>query len=511
MFTFFSRHLRYTISLVILVLLLSGCTSQPLSSTGSEATTKKLTLLFNVQSNTIDPHTDVNYTASRTGISETLVKVDDQQQLQPWLATSWESKDGQHWTFQIRPDITFHSGTPVDAQAVKASLQRVIQQNPAIRNALHIEKMTAKGQTLQIVTDTPLPQFPSELVHPNTGIIDTAVDANTPSGTGPFILSQFKPGIEVNVKRNPTYWDGQVKLDEATFSFNEDANARLLALQSGNADVVYRFPVESLSQLQNDPNLVIESVPGLRAHQLIYNMDNTHLVKLPVRQAIDSLLNRQEIVDAVMSGQASVAKGPFLTDSPFSPSYTDKPFDIERARTLFAQAGYTVTNGQVTDNGAPLTFKLVTYQSRAELPLIAQLLQANAAQLGIKLDIQQVDNADEYLAENKDWDMTIYSFITAPRGDASYLLNSVYTPTGGLNYGQVKDAKLNTLIQQLNQTVDADQRNRIAQQAVEMIDRQLLHSYIIHPNNFVAHQQRVTGWVTSKSEYYMLTKDLDVN
>lgn len=506
-----SKKIGYTISLCIFVLWLSACSSQTASTSSETADTKKLTLLFNVQSNTIDPHTDVNYTASRAGISETLVKIDDQQQLQPWLATSWESKDGKHWTFQIRPNITFHSGAPVDAQAVKSSLERVTQENPAIRNALHIEKMTAKGQTLQIVTDTPLPQFPSELVHPNTGIIDTAVDASTPSGTGPFVLTQFKPGIQVDVKRNPHYWDGQVKLDEATFSFNEDANARLLALQSGNADVVYRFPVESLSQLQTDPNLVIESVPGLRAHQLIYNMENPHLGKLPVRQAIDALLNRQEIVDAVMSGQASVAEGPFLADSPLSPTYTAKPFDIERARTLFAQAGYTVTNGQVTNNGAPLTFNLVTYQSRAELPIIAQLLQANAAQLGIKLNIQQVDNADEYLAENKNWDMAIYSFITAPRGDASYLLNSVYTPTGGLNYGQVKDQALDTLIQQLNQTVDVEQRNQIAQQAVEMIDRHLLHSYIIHPNNFVAHQKRVSGWVTSKSEYYMLTKDLDVN
>ena len=506
-----SKKISYPISLVIFVLLLSACTPQP-SSTSSETTDiKKLTLLFNVQSNTIDPHTDVNYTSSRTGISETLVKVDDQQQLQPWLATSWQSKDGQHWTFQIRPNIPFHSGAPVDAQAVKSSLERVIQENPAIRNALHIENMTAKGQTLQIVTDTPLPQFPSELVHPNTGIIDTAVDASIPSGTGPFGLTQFKPGIQVNVKRNPHYWGGQVKLDEATFSFNEDANARLLALQSGNADVVYRFPVESLAQLQADPNLVIESVPGLRAHQLIYNMENPHLGKLSVRQAMDALLNRQEIVDTVMSGQASVAEGPFLADSPLSPTYTAKPFDIERARTLFAEAGYTVSNGQVTNNGAPLTFNLITYQSRAELPIIAQLLQANAAELGIKLNIQQVDNADEYLAENKNWDMAIYSFITAPRGDASYLLNAVYTPTGGLNYGKVNDAKLNTLIQQLNQTVNTDKRNQIAQQAVEMIDRNLLHSYIIHPNNFVAHQKRVSGWVTSKSEYYMLTKDLDVN
>ncbi|MDI3411536.1 hypothetical protein QKW52_20310 [Bacillus sonorensis] len=67
-------------------------------------------------------------------------------------------------------------------------------------------------------------------------------------------------------------------------------------------------------------------------------------------------------------------------------------------------------------NGKPLSFTLLTYQSRPELPLIAQVLESNAKQLGISIKIQQVENIDEYLSENGDWDMATYSAMTAPRG-----------------------------------------------------------------------------------------------
>lgn len=499
---------------LLLLLALTACSSKesiaPNPTTAVEPSDKSLTLLFNVQSHTIDPHTDVIYTAVRAGIAETLVSIDNTLTLQPALAESWDSEDGQNWTFHIREGVTFHNGETLDAASVKASLERAQELNPSVKNSLHIKELKAEGQILTLVTDTIFPQLPSDLVHPNTAILASESTEDSPIGTGPFVLTSFRPGSELNVERNSSYWGGEVKLAKAKFAFNEDASARLLAIQAKSADIVYRPPIESFDQLRSDSSLTLESLTGLRAHQLIYNTNNTDLKNEEVRRAFDALIDRESIVGSIMSGQATSAQGPFLSEAPFSPKYLTKSFDLEKARQSFAEAGYEVENGLVTSNGKPLSFQLLTYQSRAELPLISQMIQASAKELGITIDIRQVDNADEYLAANDDWDLATYSSITAPRGDASYFLNAAYTTEGALNYGRVKHPELESLIGKLNTTVPEAERNELAKEAVAYIDQHMLNSYIIHPNNFVVYNKQVKNWVTSKSEYYMLTKDLDI-
>jgi peptide/nickel transport system substrate-binding protein len=495
--------------ILLMIFMLVGCSQS--SSGEAEKSGKELTLLFSFPTNTIDPHLDSNYTMVRAGVGETLVKISEQLEMEPWLAEKWETKDGQNWTFKIREGITFHNGKKVDAHAVKKSLERAIKDNPAVKAALKIRKMEADGQLLTIQTEEVFPQFPSELVHPNTAIIDVAEKDfdKKPIGTGPFKVSSFEPGVALKVERFEKYWDGKAKLDKATFAFNEDANARLMALRSGDADIIFRPPVENLEQLKEE-KAKVESVPGLRTHQLIFNMDSPYMKEENVRKAIDALVDRKEMVERILSGHAVEAKGPFLTDFPFAPSYEEKKNGIEVAKQYFTQAGFQVENGKLTKDGKPVRLKMLTYSSRPELPLIAQILQSKAKELGIEITIQQVENIDEYLAANDDWDFATYSSLTAPRGDAAYFLNAAYMPNGALNYANMNHSKLTAIIHQLNQTVEANERNKLSKEALKIIDKEMLHSFIVHPNIIVAYRDGVKNWVTSKSEYYMLTKDLDV-
>jgi peptide/nickel transport system substrate-binding protein len=496
--------------ILLMIFMLVGCS---LSSSGeAEKSGKELTLLFSFPTNTIDPHLDSNYTMVRAGVGETLVKISEQLEMEPWLAEEWESKDGQHWTFKIREGITFHNGKKVDAQAVKDSLERAIKASPAVKAALKIRNMEADGQLLTIQTEEVFPQFPSELVHPYTAIIDvTEKDFDKkPIGTGPFKVSSFEPGVALRVERFEKYWDGKVKLDKATFAFNEDANARLMALQSGDADIIFRPPVENLEQLKEE-KVKVESVPGLRTHQLSFNMDSPYMKDENVRKAIDALIDRKEIVEHILNGHAVEAKGPFLTDFPFTLSYEEKKSGVEVAKQYFTQAGFQVENGKLIKDGKPVKFKVLTYSSRPELPLIVQILQSKAKELGIEMTIQQVENIDEYLAANDDWDFATYSSLTAPRGDAAYFLNATYMPNGALNYANMNHPELIAIIHQLNQTVEVNERNKLAKEALKIIDKEMLHSFIVHPNIIVVYRDEVKNWVTSKSEYYMLTKDLDVD
>ncbi|WP_338777745.1 nickel ABC transporter substrate-binding protein [Metabacillus sp. FJAT-52054] len=501
---------KYSLGLIISLLLVfsTACTSQ--QSQGNEKK-KELTFLSNFPSETLDPH--LNFTPVRAGISETLIKVDENQELEPWLAESWESKDnGSTWVMKIKEGIHFQNGKKVDAEAVKDSLQRNIEVSEAMKASLKIKSMEADKQILTIITEKPLPQFPSELVHPNTAIIDSKAEniEEKPVGTGPFKIQSFDANSSLKLQKNSNYWDGNVKLDQVTMMFNEDANARTAALQSGDADISYRPALESMEALKKDPAIKTDFVTSLRDQFLLYNFKNELLQDPNVRKAFDVLLDRNEVAQKTLAGQASPAEGPFVPDSLFSPEYAKKEFSIRSAKSYLSKAGIDMKDGKAFNDGKPLSLKVLTYSYRPELPLMAQLLQANAKELGLDIEIQTAENIDEYMAEKDDWDIATYSMISDPRGDAAYFFNAVYMPGGAMNHSNLQNKELTKAIEKLNETVDKAERAKLAKEASAIIDKETLHSFIVHPKNFVAYKDDVLNWETSKSEYYMITKDLDV-
>lgn len=501
----------FIVLLLALAVILAACTTD---TANKEEERKELNLLFNFASRSLDPNVDSSYVPLRAGITETLVHLnDDTLTLEPWLAESWDSEDGQEWTIQLRDDVQFQNGNLMDAEAVKASLERAMADNIAISNALRIESIEADGQQLAIRTTMPFPEFPSELVHPNTSIIDVTESdfINKPIGTGPFAVSSFTPGTAVDLVRFDEYWDGAAKLEAARFSFNEDANARSLALESGDADIVFRPEVQGLENLEAIEGITVESTSTFRVHQMTMNLERESMKDINVRKAIDVLIDRESITDTILKGHAEVATGPFPSTFTFAPDYPEKQTGLEKARTHLSKAGYEERDGVMQKDGEPLELKLLTYSARADLPLIAQVFQSDAKQLGIAVDIQQIEVPEEYMAANRDWDLTTYSNLTAPRGDAGYYLNATYHPQGALNFSGADDDRLTALIDKLNVTVGEDERSVIAEQIALYVDEQVYNSFILHPNTLVAfNAEKVENWVTSRSEYYMLTNTLDV-
>ncbi|MDQ0339055.1 peptide/nickel transport system substrate-binding protein [Caldalkalibacillus uzonensis] len=504
------------ISLALLLLLAACSSSETHSSSETETSAqsereKTVTIMYSFPSSSLDPHQE--WVTLRAGITETLVRLNEKLELEPWLATEWAQQDELTWVFTIREGVTFHDGTPLTAEEVKASLERGLEVNPSLQTTLKIDSLEADGQKLMIKTTEPYPALPSELVNPNTSIVkvDTTDLDRAPVGTGPFKVESFAPDVEIGLVRFDEYWAGPSPLEKAKFVINSDANVRALALQSHEADIVYHLPVESLEVIEQQEELTVQSVSSLRAHFLIFNHEQPHMQNEKVRQAIDLLIDRGTISHQVMQGHATPANGPFHPDFPFSAGETAPAFDPEQARALLEAAGWELDDtGQLVKEGKPLSLNLLTYQSRPELPLIAQLLQAEAAKIGMTINIQSVDNIDTYLHEHHDWDLATYSSLTAPRGDGGYFLNVAYTAEGALNAGGIEDTALSEIIAQLNQTSDPEQRHRLTQEAVQIIQDKTLHAFIIYPHIVVGINNRVLNWSPGAEEYYMLTHQLDV-
>lgn len=518
MTTNFCRLKVFSLWLVVVFsLTVTGCTTAGSEAKDPVQGDKKVSLVLNFKYNNLDPFN--TFTPLRAGITETLVKLDQELKLQGWLATQWEAKDDKTWVFTIRDDVTFHDGTKVDAAAVKASFERGIVASEPLANALKIESMEATGQTLTIKTKEPHPALPSELVNPYASVVNVKAEKrmgteafnNTPVGTGPFKVKKFTPNVEVSLERYDGYWAGKPKLKEASLKFNEDANVRALALQSGEADIVYGLPAESIHVIKQKEALRVESVTGVRVHFILYNQEKTLMQDLKVRTALNYLLNRESVSRDILLGHALPANGPFNSKLPFSNKDPVVKLDIHKAKTLLEDAGYKAgADGKLMKDGKPLTLELVTYKARPELPLIAQLLQSDAAKAGITINIKTVENVDSYLKENKDWDMATYSNLSAPRGDGGYFLNTALMPEGSLNAGKVNIPKLNDVVEQLNATSDVVKRTQLTQEAVSLINKEVPHSYVVYPNIIVGMNKRVIGWSPGAEEYYILTHTMDV-
>lgn len=515
-FTIYHSYIKYSLKIGILlacVSLLSAC-SPSSSSTEQKGEDRHIRFLYNFSTNSLDPHVDSSYVPLRAGITETLVRLDEGNlTIEPWLAESWEGEDGQNWTIKLREDVTFQNGRKMDGEAVKASLERALRESIAIQNALKINEIEAEGYTLHISTTEPFPELVSELVNPNVSIIDVTEEdiVNKPVGTGPFALKSFTPGSKLELERYDDYWDGASNLDRVTFSFNEDANARSLALESGQVDIVYRPEVESLDMLRAKEGVKVESTATFRVHQLTMNLERKSLQDVNVRRAVDALIDRQGIVDTILLGHGEAAKGPFLPSLPFAPSYDERPAGADVAVKYLGEAGYTLEDGKMVKDGEALQFTLLTYGSRADLPLIAQVFQSDAKQIGIDVEIRQIETPEAYMAANRDWDLATYSNLTAPRGDAGYYLNATFHPTGALNFSGAHEPELTAIIDKLNRTVNHDERARLAEQAADYVNENVINSFVLHPSTIVAYnEKKVKNWVTTRSEYYMITNLLDV-
>jgi ABC-type dipeptide transport system, periplasmic component len=505
---------RTALFLMIACVFFLRTTSFATAAEGAPEKTLRFVTVF--PANTTDPHRCHTAFILNSGVFETLVGLDARTlELYPWLAESWGTEDGQNWTFKIREGVKYHSGRLLTPESVKANLERLIGANPGLKTALKIESIAVEGQNVRIRTETPYPALVSGLVHFNVVMMDLETpDDAPPAGTGSFKFVRFDPTATAELVRFEDYWGEKARIDRVFMTANQDANARLLTLQAGDADVIYRPALESLASLRKDDKFVVESMKGTRVYHLLYNYvgknkdlwDNASF-----RKGIDALVDREGIIATVMGGEAALAFNPFPGDYPFSPKSAPHPYSLEAAEKHFEAAGLKKEKGKYTLDGKPLKLRIATYIARPELPQIAQVVQDAARRAGLDMEIYVAENIDEFLPMG-DWDLATYSLLTISRGDGAFFLNGAFVPNGAQNHGRLNDPKLNTLLEEFNRTTDIARRNTLALQAAQYIEDNAYNCYITVPYETAAYRKGVSGWVTppNEFEFQMITNVLDV-
>lgn len=286
------------------------------------------------------------------GIYETLARMTADYQVEPLLATSWEFVAPNTWRFKLRQGIKFHDGQPFNAEAVKATMQRIADAGGGTVGVGPDSVKVVDESTVEITPARPNLRLLLQIVHPTYSIIAPGSNpAAKPVGTGPFKFVEYAKGDHITVERNDAYWGEKTKLQKLTFRFIPDDNSRVLALKAGEVQLIVNAPRELTDELRGTQGLkVVTSKVG--AYEALYvNIHGKEPYDLgadpAVRQAIGLAIDKNAIVKDVWRGNAEVNSTmiPIAVLGASASQVTGSQYNPEQAKQVLEQAGWRDSDG----------------------------------------------------------------------------------------------------------------------------------------------------------------------
>jgi peptide/nickel transport system substrate-binding protein len=427
----------------------------------------------------LDPAGPTEFSYANYLLYDRLVALDDNGVLTPELATAWTAnEDATEWTFTLREGVTFHDSSTFDSADVAYTFAHIL--DPAT------ESRAARTLSLLVGTETPDPQtiifqlepghadFPLLVSSRATAIVpaDSAdTIATTGIGTGPFKLETFDPEGTTTFSANDDYWRGAPALAGVEMPAIPDNEARTLALQAGQIDVLLQASPTAAELFMNNDDYTVLSFPTGTWLGLSMRIDMAPFNDARVRQAIRLVTDRQTMVDLILSGAGRVS-----CDTPVDPSDPYRwdpeggcPQDVEGAKALLAEAGYA--------DGLDLT--LYTSSVLPNLIPLAEIFQQQAAAAGINVALE-ITPADSFFAETAVNEAFITTgWLGRPTDE---ILNLLFRSTSPLNEARFESAEFDQLLDDARQALDLTERTERYQAAQQMIATEGGHMIAMHIN-----------------------------
>lgn len=447
----------------------------------------------------LDPHVASSLSTFQilNNVLETLTRYDDELNLVPGLATSWEqSEDGLTWTFHLREGVVFSNGEPFTAEAVKFTFDRLLDPATGSGNASRVGPAgtvvnVVDDYTVEIVTPEPVGILPVLIgTNKTTGIMSPASleDDGTitvPIGTGPFVISEVEGTTRILLERNEDYWQEEFPyLDAIEITPIPDDTVRETALIGGEVDWVIQVAPQSVEVLEADPNIVVPVGPQPSYDYIGVNLTREPFDDVRVRQAIAYAIDREIICEAAFFGYCDPAQEAVYDESPWNFGYSPYGRDVERARELLAEAGLA--------DGFEL--ELLPTTQFQETVRAAQVVQQNLAEIGITATI----NAPEWnewleLEGNFQYDLYLCSWNGLVDADDFYYLQ--HHSDEVFNFTGYSNAEFDELVEEGRLTSEFEDRYELYEQANQILVDDAPYIYMYHKQDFRAYRSNVQGFV----------------
>lgn len=429
---------------------------------------------------------------------------DDTMELEPWLAEKYEvSDDGLEITFHLRKDVFFSDGLPVTADDCLFTYRTIM--NPKVDAAnianLYIDVDRAEkidDRTVKFVMKRPYFKALENLSFWDIGILPEHIyrfnDAeqfnkrvSEPVGSGPYVFEKWETGRQVVLRRNENYWGQKPKLKKIIYKFIPNAAAAVQALRSHQVDIVIPEP-EQFADLLGDIEFNRQFsclsywVPWTPFFYIGWNADTVFFADRRVRLAMTHIINCEQIVSQLLKGQGRIITGPFyIFGTQNDPNITPWPFDVEKAKLLLDEAGWTDTDGDgLRDkNGVPFRFKFTYAGSYTLYERLAKLLKDSAAKVGIDVVPEPLEwSVIIGRLNDRDFESVVMGLGGDILQDPYQLCHSSQIGGGGSNYVGFRDKQADEIIEQARRTLQRIERDRLYHRLDRILHEQQPYTFL---------------------------------
>lgn len=379
----------------------------------------------------------------------------------PYLAESVEHNDDfTEWTVRLRPGVTFHDGTPFDADALAELTAAFLDSTLTGPAASRLERFEVVDDlTVRAIASEPFASWPMLLtaqggmVASPSQLADPQGQTN-PVGTGPFMIDEWVPGERLSLVRNPDYWqDGLPYLDAIDFVAIPDADSRVAALRRGDVDVIHLSNRAVIEAIADDDDLEIwRDAENAEEGFVLLNTSDAPLDDVRVRQALARATDPAAYA-AALGQEPTGPTGPYPEGSPWHTDSGWPEVDLDAARSLVDD--YEAEVG-------PIAFSIGV----ANTPIAvasAQELVTQWAEVGIDAQVEAVEQGNLIVdAAAGNYDALIFRQFSAPDpgGDFYWWDGTNSAPDGSiaLNFARFDDEEINTGLDVLHRTDDLEER-----------------------------------------------------
>lgn len=447
-------------------------------------------------------------------IAETLFELTPEGTIVPLLAESYEvSPDGKVWTIKLRQGVTFHDGTPFNAEAVKFNINRFLDPANAFAFRFLLDRVASvevvDEYTVRFNLNTTFAPFLSHLTHNSVAMQSpTAIERfgeafrDNPVGTGPFRFVSWIKGRQIDLATFENYWGERPGIDGVRFLAVPEATTRMAMVETGEAHVAVRVPPHDVPRLDAHPDITVDNTSSVRTIYIYFNHTKEPFTDVRVRRAINHAVDKKEIAEFLLGGAARPS------DAPISPGifgYTPIGFfeyNPELARQLLAEAGFP--DGFSTTLYSPTGRYVMDIQ-------IAEAVQSMLADVGITAEIVTLEWA-AYLertrqpADVNEVPMAMLGWGTVT-GDADYGLfplfhTSQHVPAGS-NRSFFSNPLVDALLDEGRTTLDPERRKQIYYEAMRIIWEDAAWLFLHSETQLTAIRDEVQGFVVHPTERFL--------
>lgn len=484
---------KILVVLASMILLFTGCGEK----NGAKKVKEEMIIAQDGESKSLDIHQGNDGFSLRANrlIYSRLVEADENMQIHPGLAESWQQLDDKTMQFKLRKGIKFHNGDDFTAEDVKFSFERMMN-SPRIAFVLPpIERIDiVDDYTVNIVTKTPFGPLLAHLSHPALGMVSKKLLTENPEalkekpiGTGSYKFKEWIYGDKLVLEKNEDFYDKNERgLKYIIFKNVVEASNRAIGLETGEIDIA--TPISSVDEenIKNNPKLQLLTKPSISYTYIGMNMTKAPLNDIRVRKAINYAIDKQAIIDVILNGNGKIATSPI---APGVFGFTDKTknyeYNVEKAKELMKEAGY--------ENG--FTTSILVFSGEANTQT-AEIVQAYLKEIGIDLKIEIVE-VSAY------WDMTergVHNLFLGSwgvvTGDADYGLYAMYHSSakgGAGNRDFYENEKVDELLDKAKTEIDPETRKKLYEEAQILIVNDAPDVMLYNRNLTVGAQKYIKG------------------